>query len=105
MTIEKRNILFLDNALELPIAKKAKVLELFPVDFDIYGNFNEVQDKIKQVLTPYEFGLLQKSAKQNLDQIIEGYNRDNIKKCRGFAEKQNAHKPGCNRSGFAEDCH
>ncbi len=79
MTNEKRNILFLDNALELPLVKKARVLKLFDMDFDIYGNFDDVKDKIKEVLTPYEFAHLQKSAKQNLDQIIEGYKRDNIK--------------------------
>lgn len=78
MTTNKRNILFLDNAIELPFIKKMKVLKLFPVEFDIYGNFNEVQDKIREVLTPYEFEHLQKSARQNLDQIIEGYKRDNI---------------------------
>lgn len=78
MTVEKRNILFLDNALELPFVKKAKILGMFPVEFDIYGNFEDVQDKIKGVLTPYEFTHLQKSAKQNLDQIIDGYKRDNI---------------------------
>ena len=78
MTVEERNLLFLDNALELPLVKKKKVLGLFPVEFDIYGKFNEIQDKIKEVLTPYEFAHLQKSAKQNIDQIIEGYKRDNI---------------------------
>lgn len=78
MTNEIRNILFLDNALEVPLVKKKKVLGLFPVDFDIYNNFNEVQDKIKAVLTSYEFAHLQKSAKQNIDQIIEGYKHDNI---------------------------
>ena len=79
MTAEKRNILFLDNALELPYAKKHKILNSFDVEFDLYDNFGTVQDKLKQILTPYEFGLLQKSAKQNLDQIIAGYNHDNIK--------------------------
>ena len=78
MTIEERNLLFLDNALELPLIKKKKVLGLFPVEFDIYGKFNDVQDKIKEVLTPYEFAHLQKSAKQNIEQIVEGYKRDNI---------------------------
>ena len=78
MTTEKRNLLFLDNALELPLIKKTRVLGLFPVEFDIYSNFGDVQDKIKSVLTAYEFEHLQKSAKQNLDQIIEGYKRNNI---------------------------
>ena len=72
MTTEKRNLLFLDNALELPLIKKTRVLGLFPVEFDIYSNFWDVQDKIKSVLTAYEFEHLQKSARQNLDQIIEG---------------------------------
>ena len=78
MTTEKRNLLFLDNALELPLIKKTRVLGLFPVEFDIYSNFWDVQDKIKSVLTAYEFEHLQKSARQNLDQIIEGYKRNNI---------------------------
>ncbi len=78
MTIEKRNILFLDNAIELPIAKKAKILKAFDIELDLYNNFNNIQDKLKEILTPYEFSLVQKSAKQNLDQIIEGYKRDNI---------------------------
>ena len=79
MTIEERNLFFLDNALELPLIKKKRILGLFSVHFDIYGKFNDVQDKIKEVLTPYEFAHLQKSAKQNIEQIVEGYKRDNIK--------------------------
>ena len=78
MTTEKRNLLFLDNALELPLIKKVKILKLFEMDFDIYNNFSKVQDKIKSVLTAYEFEHLQKSERQNLEQIIEGYKRDNI---------------------------
>ncbi|MBQ8522663.1 MAG: DNA-processing protein DprA [Clostridia bacterium] len=79
MTVEKRNILFLDNALELPHVKKGKILESFDVEFDLYKNFETIQDKLKEILTPHEFSLLQKSAKHNLEQIIEGYKRDNIK--------------------------
>lgn len=79
MTAEKRNILFLDNALELPIIKKAKILKAFGIEFDLYNNFDAIQDKLKEILTLHEFSLLQKSAKQNLDQIIDGYKRDNIK--------------------------
>ena len=78
MTTEKRNILFLDNALELPYSKRHKILNSFDIELDLHDNFNEIQDKLKEILTPHEFSLLQKSAKQNLDQIIEGYKRDNI---------------------------
>ena len=73
-----RNILFLDNALELPYVKKHKILKMFGSKIDLYDKFNEIGTELKQILTPYEFSLLQKSAKQNLDQIIEGYKRDNI---------------------------
>lgn len=78
MTTEKRNILFLDNAIELPYVKKQKILALFDLDFDIYSNFDAVADKISEVLTPTEMAHLKRSAKQNLDQIIEGYIKDNI---------------------------
>lgn len=73
-----RNILFLDSALELPYVKKHKILKKFGNNIDLYDNFNELENELKQILTPYEFALLQKSAKQNLNQIIEGYKRDNI---------------------------
>ena len=73
-----RNILFLDNALELPYVKKHKILKMFGNKLDLHNSFNEIESQLKEILTPHEFSLLQKSAKQNLEQIIEGYKRDNI---------------------------
>ncbi len=78
MTTEKRNILFLDNAIELPYIKKQKILQAFDMEFDLYANFNDIQPKLEEILTPTEMAHLKRSAKQNLDQIIEGYKRDNI---------------------------
>jgi len=73
-----RNILFLDNALELPYVKKHKILKMFGDKLDLHSSFDEVESQLKEILTAHEFSLLQKSARQNLDQIIEGYKRDNI---------------------------
>ena len=78
MTNSEKNILFLDNAIELPYIKKAKILSMFDIDKDLYADFNEIEPKLKEILTSREFSLLAKSAKQNLNQIIEGYKRDNI---------------------------
>jgi DNA processing protein len=44
----------------------------------LYANFNKIESKLSEILTPKELACVQKSAKQNLDQIIEGYKRDNI---------------------------
>ena len=79
MTTSEKNILFLDNALELPYNKKAKILSMFDVDIDMHTNFKALELKMSMILTPKELSALQKSANQNLDQIIEGYRRDNIK--------------------------
>ena len=38
MTVEERNLLFLDNALELPLIKKIKILKSFDLEFDLYNN-------------------------------------------------------------------
>ena len=73
MTIINRNVLFLDNAMELPYLKKFKILDMIDDDFDLYDNFKQIESKLAEVLTPREFSLLRQSAKQNLDQIIEGY--------------------------------
>ena len=78
MSNSKRNVLFLDNAIELPYIKKAKILHSFDVDLDFYTNFEALKPRFAEILTPREMELLQKSAKQNLDQIIDGYKRDNI---------------------------
>lgn len=78
MTTEERNILFLDNAIELPYNKKAKILEMFESK-DLYANFKEFEPQLAQILTPKEMAFVQKSAMQNLNQIIEGYARSNIK--------------------------
>ncbi|MBO5910121.1 MAG: DNA-processing protein DprA [Clostridia bacterium] len=79
MNIADKNILFLDNAIELPYNKKAKILAMFDKNFDLYENFASIRNKISQVLTPKELSFLERSAKQNLKQIIEGYEKDNIK--------------------------
>ncbi|MBQ7880394.1 MAG: DNA-processing protein DprA [Clostridia bacterium] len=79
MTNAEKNILFLDNAIELPYAKKAKILHMFGDDTDIYANFDELEPKLAPILTPRELSYVKRSAKQNLNQIIEGYERDNIK--------------------------
>ena len=73
-----KNILFLDSALELPYVKKHKILKMFGGELDIYDNFTKLEPQLKEILTAHEFSLLNKSAGKNLDQIIEGYKRDNI---------------------------
>jgi len=73
-----KNILFLDNAIELPYVKKHKVLQLFGGTIDLHANFSEIEPKLREILTPLEMSYVQKSARQNLEQIIEGYARDNI---------------------------
>ncbi len=79
MTTEERNILFLDNAYELPYIKKIKILKTFGKEFDLYENYNKIEHQLSEILTPYELKILNRSAKQNLDKIIEGYKHDNIK--------------------------
>ena len=79
MTVEERNILFLDNALELPYNKKLKILKMFGDNIDLYDNFDQVKEQVAQILTPKEMAHLEQSAKQNLNRIIEGYEKDNIK--------------------------
>ena len=79
MTTSEKNVLFLDNAMELPYHKKVKILEMFDVDKDLYADFNEIESKVATILSARELSSLQKSAKQNLDQIIEGFKKDNIK--------------------------
>ena len=79
MDIEEKNILFLDNAIELPYAKKAKVLKAYGASADLYGEFDKYEPKLAEMLTPVEMSHLRRSARQNLDQIIAGYERDNIK--------------------------
>lgn len=74
-----KNILFLDSALELPYVKKHKILKMFGGKLDIYDNFTQLESQLKEILTAHEFSLLNKSAKQNLNQIIEGYEKENIK--------------------------
>ena len=78
MTAAERNILFLDSAIELPYHKKAKILSMFDIDKDLYSSFEEIEQQLSQILTPKEMSFLRRSAKANLDAIIEGYNRDNI---------------------------
>ena len=78
MTIADKNILFLDSAIELPYHKKAKILSMFDIDYDLYANFNEVEPKLAQILTPKELSFLRRSANVNLEQIIEGYSKDNV---------------------------
>ena len=79
MDIEEKNILFLDNAIELPYTKKAKVLKAYGASADLYGEFDKYEPKLAEMLTPVEMSYLKRSARQNLDQIIAGYERDNIK--------------------------
>ncbi len=78
MDFVDRNILFLDSALELPYIKKHKILKSFGGQLDIYDNFTALEPQLKEILTAHEFSLLNKSASKNLNQIIEGYKRDNI---------------------------
>lgn len=78
MTTSEKNILFLDNAIELPYNKKAKILKMFDVDIDMHANFKALEARMSTILTPKELSALQKSVNQNLDQIIEGYKKDNI---------------------------
>ena len=85
MDIDERNILFLDNAIELPYAKKAKILKEF-LGIDLYREFDMHQSKLEQILTPVEMSHLRRSAKQNLNQIIEGYERDGIKTITIYSE-------------------
>ena len=86
MTTSEKNILFLDNALELPYNKKAKILDTFDVDIDMHANFKALEAKMATILTAKELSALQKSANQNLDQIIEGYKRDNIETITIFSD-------------------
>ncbi len=78
MNISEKNILFLDNAIDLSHIKKGKILNMFDVEFDLYENFEQIKSKIEPLLTPREYSALTKSAKQNLNKIIEGYAKDNI---------------------------
>lgn len=78
MTTSDKNVLFLDNAVELPYNKKAKILDMFDANIDLHANFSAIEAKLNEILTPREMEILQKSAKQNLEQIIEGYKKDNI---------------------------
>ncbi|MFQ6723921.1 MAG: DNA-processing protein DprA [Clostridia bacterium] len=87
MTISDKNILFLDTAIELPYVKKARILNTFDVDLDLYANFDALKPRFAEILTPREMEILQKSAKLNLDQIIEGYKHDNIQTITLFNEK------------------
>jgi len=100
MTTSDRNILFLDNAKDLPYAKKIKILDLLDVDVDFHSNFKQIESKLTEVLTPRELSLLRHSANQNLDQIIEGYKRDNIQIVTMFSEQypellRNVENPPC----------
>lgn len=79
MTNSDKNILFLDNAIELSHHKKAKIISMFDIEMDLYANFDKIEPQLMQILTPKELSALKHSAKQNLDQIIAGYERDNIK--------------------------
>lgn len=78
MQFTNKNILFLDNALELPYSKKMKLLKMFGEKLDMHENYAQIEPQLKEILTPHELNLLSRSAKQNLNQIIEGYKRDNI---------------------------
>ena len=42
---------------------------MFGGELDIYDNFTQLEPKLKEILTAHEFSLLNKSAKQNLNQI------------------------------------
>ena len=79
MTTAEKNILFLDNVIELSYHKKAKILSMFDIDKDLYLDFNEIETKLQGILTPKEMACIRKSTKQNLEQIILSYEKSNIK--------------------------
>jgi len=78
MTNSDKNILFLDNAIELPYNKKARILKMFDMDMDLHANFDSIKHQMATILTAKELSAVERSARQNLDQIIAGYERDGI---------------------------
>lgn len=79
MTNTEKNILFLDNAMELPYIKKHRILKMLDTEKDWHENFAEFEGEFAQILTAKEMSCIRRSAKQNLNKIIEGYAKDNIK--------------------------
>lgn len=78
MDVEERNILFLDNAIELPYPKRAKILKMFDADFDLFANYDKIRSQLEDFLTPKELLALDKSAKKDIEKVIAQYEYDGI---------------------------
>ena len=64
MTNSEKNVLFLDNAMDLPYNKKIKILKSLDIDMDMHANFSEIEPKLAEILTPRELSSVRQSARQ-----------------------------------------
>lgn len=78
MNVEEKNILFLDNAIDLPYQKRAKILKMFDIDTDLFASYKEVRQKISAILTPKELNSLDNSATKPIEKVLKQYELDGV---------------------------
>ena len=80
MTIEERNIIWLDTFEFLSYQKKVKILSLFAVDENIVQNFDKRKYELFQLLNQNEYNTMFASRnEEQLDELIDKYIHSDIK--------------------------